>query len=72
MMLLTATCYEVRVVLSLFVLFFKDNMSVYDSILECISTCLIYFFVEGNLLIYQTNEYNLLIISTHNKLDRFY
>ena len=72
MMLLTTTCYEVRVVLSLFVLVFKDNMSVYDSILECISTCLIYFLVESNLLIYQTNEYNLLIISTHNKLDRFY
>ena len=72
MMLLTTTCYEVRVVLSLFVLFFKENMSVYDSILEYISTCLIYFLVEGNLLIYQTNEYNLLIISTHNKLDRFY
>lgn len=49
MMLLTTTCYEVRVVLSLFVLVFKDNMSVYESILECISTCLVYFLVEDNL-----------------------
>ena len=72
MMLLTTTCYEVRVVLSLFILRFKDNTIAFYSILECINTCLIYFLVEGNLLIYQTNEYNLLIISTHNKLDRFY
>ena len=72
MILLTTTCYEIRVILSLFILLFKDNTSIFDSVLECISTCLIYFLVEGNLLIYQTNEYNLLIISTHNKLDRFY
>ena len=72
MILLTTTCYEVRVVLSLFILLFKNNTSAFYSILECISTCLIYFLVEGNLLIYQTNKYNLLIISTHNKIDRFY
>ena len=51
MMLLTTTCYEVRVVLSLFILLFKNNTSAFYSILECISTCLIYFLVEGNLLI---------------------
>ena len=51
MILLTTTCYEVRVVLSLFILLFKDNTSIINSVLECISTCLIYFLVEGNLLI---------------------
>ena len=53
MILLTTTCYEVRVVLSLFSLLFKDNTSVSDSTLEYISTFLIYFLSEGNLLIYQ-------------------
>ena len=48
MILLTTTCYEVRVVLSLFSLLFKDNTSVSDSTLEYISTFLIYFLVEGN------------------------
>lgn len=51
MILLTTTCYEIRVILSLFILLFKDNTSIFDSVLKCISTCLIYFFVEGNLLI---------------------
>ena len=51
MMLLTITCYEVRVVLSLFILLFKNNTSAFDSVLEYISTCLIYFLAEGNLLI---------------------
>ena len=72
MILLTTTCYEVRVVLCLFILLFKGNTSVFDSILKCISNCLIYFLVEGNLLIYQINEHNLLIINTVDKLDRFY
>ncbi len=72
MILLTTTCYEVRVVLSLFILRFKDNTIAFNSLLYCISICLIYFLVEGNLLVYQINEYNLLIISTNNKLDRFY
>ena len=63
MILLTTTCYEIRVILSLFILLFKDNTSIFDSVLECISTCLIYFLVEGNLLIYQIQEYNLLIIN---------
>ncbi len=72
MILLTATCYEVRVVLSLFILLFKNNTSAFYSILECISTCLIYFLVEGNFSIYQIDEYNSLIISTANKSDRFY
>ena len=72
MILLTTTCYEVRVVLCLFILLFKDNTSVFDSVLRCIGICLIYFLVEGNLLIYQINECNLLIISTGDKLDRFY
>ena len=48
MILLTTTCYEVRVVLSLFILLFKNNTSIFDSVLEYISTCLIYFLVEGN------------------------
>lgn len=72
MILLTTTCYEVRVVLFLFILLFKGNTSVFDSVLHCIGICLIYFLVEGNLLIYQINECNLLIISTGDKLDRFY
>ena len=48
MILLTTTYYYVRVVLSLFILLFKDNTSVFDSILKYISTFLIYFLVEGN------------------------